>query len=348
MNVEIENLLKPITEESPCGRDISDETDFYMLEEMAKGKQETQFSEAEPPNWEEVLELALTLFNQSKDLWVAYYILCSMVNLYGDEGMAKGFEFLKALLENFWDSLNPKLDKDSDAPSFQRINIIKDVFGQQGPFVAGVKNIVLTKSGIGSFRYKDILSSGKDEQAATENIILAAISDSDKEFLTKLKGNFKKVQELVKALKFFLQDKGTDTEFERVFESFVSMISTVGKYLDSDSVTIKADHNQQTAGTLDASKGKLNPSGVGNITDHISSYQDIIRMLKKICKWYEENEPSSPVPLLLTRAESLIGKNFVDIVNDLSLSKAKDISSLFELKNKQEAESTADSSSHSH
>ena len=344
MNVEIENLLKPITEESPCGRDISDETDFYMLEEMAKGKQETQFSEAEPPNWDEVLELALTLFNQSKDLWVAYYILCSMVNLHGDEGMVKGLGFLKALLEKFWDSLSPKLDKDSDAPSFQRINIIKDIFVQQGPFVAGVKNIVLAKSGLGSFKYKDILAIGKDEQSATENVILAAISDSDKEFLTKLKGNFKKTQELVRTLKVFLQDKGIDTEFEKAFEAFVSMISAMEKYLDSNNVTIKADQNQQTAaaGSLDTSKGKLNPPGVGNITDQISNYQDITRMLKKICKWYEENEPSSPVPLLLARAESLIGKNFVDIVNNLSLSTMKDVSSLFKLKNKQESESSAE------
>jgi type VI secretion system protein ImpA len=340
MNIDFESLLKPITEESPCGRDISDETDFYMLEETAKGKQETQFSEGEPPNWNEVLDLALTLFNQSKDLWVAYYILCSMVNLYGDEGMVKGVEFLQALLEKFWDSLTPKLDTDSDMPSFQRINIVRDVFVLQGPFVTGVKDIILTKSGIGSFSYKDILASGKEDQLVTENVILAAISDSDKEFLTRLKSNFKKTQELAKTLKMFLQDKGISTEFEEAFTAFVSMLNTIEKYLDSNNNATEDEQNQQPESSNvsgKTSKNKVIPVGKKVTTDQISNYQDIIRMLKKICKWYEENEPSSPVPLFLNKAESLIGKNFVDIVNDVASSAMKDISVLFKMENKQEA-----------
>lgn len=345
MNVDLKNLLKPITEENPCGRDISDETDFYILEEMAKGKQETQFSEAVPPNWNEVLDLALTLFNQSKDLWVAYYILCSMVNLYGDEGMLKSLEFLQSLLEKFWDSLNPNLDKDSDIPSFRRINIIKDVFVQQGSFVTGIKNIILTKSGIGSFNYNNILDIGKGDQLVTENVILAAISDSNKEFLAGLKNNFKKTQEIVKTLKAFLQDKGIDAEFEKTFETFISMTNTIEKYLDSDNEMIKNEKNQQTE-SLDGSSVKASKNRVASVgkktADQISNYQDIIRMLKKICKWYEENEPSSPVPLFLTRAESLIGKSFVDIVNDVASSGMKDISMLFKkMENREEAGNAA-------
>ncbi len=339
MNVDFENLLKPITEENPCGRDISDEADFYILEEMAKGKQETQFSEGEPPNWHEVLDLALTLFKQSKDLWVAYYILCCMVNLHGDEGMVKGFEFLQALLEKFWNSLSPKLDTDSDNPSSQRINVIKDIFVLQGSFATGVKNIPLTKSGIGSFSYKDVLDSGKKEQSVTENTILAALSDSDKEFLTSLKSNFKKTQELAKNLKLFLQDKGITTEFEEAFEAFVSMINTMEKYLDSNNQAADGEQDQE-GGSLNTS-GKTSKNKAGSAErkvapDQISNYQDVVRLLKKICQWYEENEPSSPVPLFLNKAESLIGKSFVDIVTDVASSAIKDLSMLVNLEIKQD------------
>jgi len=41
-------------------------------------------------------------------------------------------------------------------------------------------------------------------------------------------------------------------------------------------------------------------------------------MIEKICKYYERNEPSSPVPYLLKRAQRLADKNFMDIINDLS------------------------------
>ena len=329
MNVNLENLLQPITEENPCGKDISDETDFYMLEELAKGKQETQFSAAEPPNWKEVINLALTLFGQSKDLWIAYYILCGMVNLNGDDGMVKGFGFLEALLKKFWDLLNPKLDKDSDMPALQRINAIKDVFSMQGLFVTGVNNITLTKSGIGSFRYRDIINSGKDDQLPTEDTILAAISDSDKEFLESLKSNLKKTQELALSIKSFLQDKGITPEFEESFELFISMINTIEKYLDVNNNTIKDEQTEALNASNKTSRNKETPARGKNIADQISNYQDIIKMLRKICQWYEENEPSSPVPLFLNKAESLVGKSFVDIVNDVASSAMKDISLLY-------------------
>ncbi len=37
-----------------------------------------------------------------------------------------------------------------------------------------------------------------------------------------------------------------------------------------------------------------------------------------IINHYEQNEPSSPVPLLIKRAKRLVGRSFVDIIRDLS------------------------------
>jgi type VI secretion system protein ImpA len=36
-----------------------------------------------------------------------------------------------------------------------------------------------------------------------------------------------------------------------------------------------------------------------------------------LCDYYRQNEPSSPVPLLLKRARRLATKDFVDIMRDL-------------------------------
>jgi type VI secretion system protein ImpA len=45
---------------------------------------------------------------------------------------------------------------------------------------------------------------------------------------------------------------------------------------------------------------------------------DVVAMIDRICDYYARAEPSSPVPLLLRRAQRLVGKGFVDIVRDLS------------------------------
>jgi type VI secretion system protein ImpA len=37
-----------------------------------------------------------------------------------------------------------------------------------------------------------------------------------------------------------------------------------------------------------------------------------------IIRYYEQHEPSSPLPLLLKRAKRLVGRSFVDIIRDIS------------------------------
>jgi type VI secretion system protein ImpA len=44
----------------------------------------------------------------------------------------------------------------------------------------------------------------------------------------------------------------------------------------------------------------------------------VIRVLDKICDYYQQCEPSSPVPLLLNRARKLVRKNFMEIIQDLT------------------------------
>jgi len=60
----------------------------------------------------------------------------------------------------------------------------------------------------------------------------------------------------------------------------------------------------------------------------ITSRQDIHRMLDVICDYYAENEPASPVPLLLRRAGRLVDKNFMEILEDMAPDSLKKIQSL--------------------
>jgi type VI secretion system protein ImpA len=54
-----------------------------------------------------------------------------------------------------------------------------------------------------------------------------------------------------------------------------------------------------------------------SMTGELQSRDDVMRMLDKICEYYERAEPSSPVPLLLQRAKKLVPMTFMEIVQDL-------------------------------
>jgi type VI secretion system protein ImpA len=50
----------------------------------------------------------------------------------------------------------------------------------------------------------------------------------------------------------------------------------------------------------------------------IASAGDVAKALDSIIAYYERNEPSSPLPILLARARRLIGANFMTIMNDMA------------------------------
>ena len=43
-----------------------------------------------------------------------------------------------------------------------------------------------------------------------------------------------------------------------------------------------------------------------------------MRRIDELCDYYARREPSSPVPLLLRRAQRLVGMDFEDLLRDLA------------------------------
>jgi type VI secretion system protein ImpA len=48
-------------------------------------------------------------------------------------------------------------------------------------------------------------------------------------------------------------------------------------------------------------------------------------MMDAICGYYRDNEPSSPVPILITRAKKMVNRTFLEIVRDMTPSGVHEI-----------------------
>ena len=59
-------------------------------------------------------------------------------------------------------------------------------------------------------------------------------------------------------------------------------------------------------------------AGGGSVSGTVNSRTDVIKMIDKICDYYTSNEPSSPIPLLLRRAQRLVPMSFVEILEDMA------------------------------
>ena len=48
----------------------------------------------------------------------------------------------------------------------------------------------------------------------------------------------------------------------------------------------------------------------------VDEVEQVRKALEDICRYFEKHEPSSPVPLLLRRAQRLVSKNFLEVIAD--------------------------------
>jgi type VI secretion system protein ImpA len=63
--------------------------------------------------------------------------------------------------------------------------------------------------------------------------------------------------------------------------------------------------------------GTEQKKGAISLSGDIQSTQEALLALDKVCQYFDRHEPSSPVPLLLRRAQRLVSKSFLEVINDV-------------------------------
>ncbi|MBT8447530.1 MAG: type VI secretion system protein TssA, partial [Gammaproteobacteria bacterium] len=64
--------------------------------------------------------------------------------------------------------------------------------------------------------------------------------------------------------------------------------------------------------------GEGGAAAQNRISGEITSREDVVRTLEKICEYYQRTEPASPVPLLLRRAQRVATMDFLEIIRNLT------------------------------
>lgn len=328
--MDIEALLQPISPESPCGEDLSYDPSFQELDTLLRGKEETQFSVAEEPDWKLVRDRCTELFQRSKDLRVAVTLCLALLKLEGLPGLRDGFALLRALLQAHWADVYPRLDPEDDNDPVERMNIVAGItkplgtFGDSLRFIERLRQAPLADSGrMGRLSLSEItgvgLSAGEGKTMSPPAEVTAAFRDSAPE----------KIERVAAAA---IEAKQTLTEIDGLLTGYVGAhrapnldeIGTVLKeihqvirpHLPSGSVLAAAEEagtSESPGGSGSASSGPPT-GGIGGI----GSRDDVVRALEKVCDYYRAAEPGSPVPLLLRRAQRMVHMDFLQLMQDLA------------------------------
>src|SRR5687767_67380 len=213
----VEELLKPISPDKPCGEEDS----IFQLEKSAAGKPEDPFTKtpAQDPNWKELRELSLDSFKRSKHLTTSVILTLALMKTEGFTGLRDGLALVRGLLEQYWEQVHPQLDPDDPDP-LQRINILNNLGSYSEPyrFILRLEEVPLGHSAqFGPVKLKDILASkDKTQEAAlrdTKPDLLKANFDAVSQALDNIRlletfltttvgaGHTPNLEELTKGLK---------------------------------------------------------------------------------------------------------------------------------------------------
>lgn len=341
--ISVDELLQPVSAEQPCGEDFTYHPSLQELDTLVQGKPETQvgevISEAEDPDWKAVLESSVGILKQSKHLRVAVTLCLAELKIDGFTGFRDGLTVLKGLLETYWNDIYPKLDPDDNNDPTERVNILNNLsapigtFGDPYRFLERLRQAPLCSSAqMGRVTLNDILDAEDTNKPVAEapaeegggaakprrmsgSQIKAAFRDSDQAVVKDTLAAVGQIIEVVTGINTFL----TGTVGALNGASFGDLTKALKKIQGSLAANIPGAAGAVSAGTDEQAFNTGGGGGGGSVVDgQIRSREDVIFLLGQICDFYARTEPSSPVPLLLKRAQRLVPMNFMEIMGDLT------------------------------
>ena len=326
---DLESLLAPIGDDSPSGDDLEYDPEFLALERAAAPKAERAIGDnvkaAEEPDWDKVVELADALLRRSKDLRPAIHLTTAWMRTSGMAGWSAGLSLIRGLLEQFWDSVHPQLDADDDNDPTMRVNSVVPLGDLQGvlryfrttPFVQSPRlgRFSLRDLRIANGTLKVTLAEGETEASLAE--IEACCMDCSEDDLAAVTAAIVQAMENAKAIDSIFNDRvGTNGPD---LKNLLSDTYELKKFLEAQLARRRPQDGAAGEDGSDPGGGVATGGGASRATNGaISGPQDVTRRLDELCDYYARNEPSSPVPLLLRRAQRLVGMDFTDLLKDLA------------------------------
>ncbi|MDQ3059957.1 MAG: type VI secretion system protein TssA [Pseudomonadota bacterium] len=320
---DIDTLLAAVAPDSPCGPDLAYDAQFVALETAARGKPEQQLGDhitpAEQPDWGAVRQQAESLLMRSKDVRVAVLLARALVRVDNLPGLRDAMKLLHGLIERYWPQLHP-VDPDDPDDFTMRLNALAPL-GDADALLLDVRSALVVVSGPhGRVSVRDILvAAGRLSPAKGETVLsqaqiesaIAAAAAQDRERMEAARESAERVQ----AIYSLLSDKvGTDRATD--LRSLSSMLKLIVQACENATRQTSAAISQDSAESRAGAAGQTGSASA--LAGDIASRDDAMHALDAVCRFYERTEPGNPAPLLIRRAQRLINKNFVEIMQDLA------------------------------
>ncbi len=325
--------LSDISDTAPAGTNLEFDPQFSALERAAQGKPEQQYGDkiipAEEPDWREVEAQAVALLERTRDLRVMAHLAAARLHVAGLASYADALALTRQVLETRWEQVHPQLDPEDDNDPTLRANALLRV-AHPGIVLKYLRDLPLAVSPrLGRYSWRDIAAAtgavdgepGKPRPSESE--IRAAFLDSDPAQLSALREAALLAAQEAAAIPATFDAKagyGFAPDLDELQKLLREMARHIERYAPADGATQGAEADASVTAEAVAPPGAAPQPAprAAAVLGPVTTRADALRLLDLACDYYERNEPSSPLPLLIRRARRLADKSFLDILRDMA------------------------------
>jgi type VI secretion system protein ImpA len=317
-----------------CGINLEDDPAFQNFFFASQGTPERFDGQstipAEAPDWRDVKKQGLEYLEKTRDLKLISVLAQSVLNT---EGLAKFEQCLNGLaqqIKNHWQDVFPPLDEDDGDP-LERISALGYLCDKD--FVISIlKKLPIAHSKVlGNVTLQAIdravgPAGAKNEGDLAIPQIIGIFKESDPELITATYNIvIKCVAHLTEINNTFIEQAGN--EYNVNCDATIDVLNQLGNSLKKyGNLHVEVITEAEEATESPTSQQSTGDSTSANTRNHhnfdsanmkLTSRNDVERCFDLILAYYQQCEPSSPVPILINRAKKLVNSDFLDIVKDI-------------------------------
>ncbi|MEZ0469771.1 type VI secretion system protein TssA [Luteimonas salinilitoris] len=310
--LELEDLLAPISDDSPTGEDLSFSSEFDAIQDARRADDPTLdqgewVTDIKYADWTAAARMCEALLRQrTKDLRLGAWFAEAGAQVHGFAGLATGFRLVARLCDRYWDEVHPlAIDGDYEerignlswllTNTLQWLRTLPITQAPQGRFGLGDFEAAHARSGSGE-------AAGADGQPDLE-LMEAARRDTPHEFYRPLIESVADCAAALQELQLSVDARlGADgpsftpvrDQLEHLQKTVLRFARDAGVLLDGDAADIGED------GTSDIGHGS--EAAVAGHGGPISSRRQALAQLRQVAEFFRRTEPHSPVAYLADKA----------------------------------------------
>ncbi len=338
--IDIDALSRPVDDNEPAGPDL-EYSSVAELDRFAAGTPGTvdpstrELVGAEEPNWRKVAEMSTDLLGKTKDLRVAAWLTRAELANRGLPGLADGLKLIATLVETFWETLYPPLDRDEGDDPIERMNVLANLspdptqsYGSASTeaLLRTLRGTVIVESReVGRFTVRDLeyvlgrMQPPEGQTAPAEGLLAAAWRTGDPAANQEKRDGIAIGLAAVQAIvKLFSDHSGQRPNLDLLQQT----MRRVGEFYTKQDAEIAAEAGDGEAaegegGGADELGGGAGAGGKPPRSGGLASRADAVRILQQVATFLRKSEPSSPAPMFVDRAVKLLQMDFASIVKEL-------------------------------